>query len=640
MTTDMALQAEVERLRARVAELEAENARLNAPASPPSQQPRIEVLGVPIAWQLDQGTCTFLEAPVATMFVAPTLAGLMSGFQKMVGTERFFLAMQSEGRQHIDIDWQIICNEPDFESGFRSWARFPVLAGWGQWEIVALDREQQECHIRVYNSFEGIYQRSLGVCWGSGIAAGKCAGIFSLLFETNCWAEQESFLALGDAYDSFVVRPSDRSLEQELGALLVSDAATRADLAVAVERLHQEVVQRQQIEEELQRQAAELRRNQTLLQGLIDAYPAIIYAKDLDGRIILINRRGAQFLGVDHTSIIGKSDEDFLPPDMAEAARAQDHRVAATGQISETEETLPLSDSTLILSSVKFPLYNEQGTIYAVGGITTDITERKRTEEALRESEQWFRQLTSSLFDGVVMLEEGYIIDANEEFAQMLGYAPEELIGVYITEIFAPESRELVQYHVSIYYGQPYRASMLRKDGSTFPVEILGKKQTYRGRTVRVSTVRDMSDLQRQEEERAALQQQVIDAQSAAIRELSTPLIPLADNVVSMPLIGTIDSQRAQQVLETLLEGVATHRAEVAILDITGVSIVDTQVAQALVHAAQAVKLLGAQVVLTGIQPPIAQTLVHLGVDLSGVVTRSSLQAGIAYALGMPTINR
>jgi anti-anti-sigma factor len=135
------------------------------------------------------------------------------------------------------------------------------------------------------------------------------------------------------------------------------------------------------------------------------------------------------------------------------------------------------------------------------------------------------------------------------------------------------------------------------------------------------------------EAERAMLHEQIIDAQQAALRELSTPLIPVSDKVVIMPLIGTIDTGRAQQVMETLLEGVAHHQATLAILDITGVSVVDTQVAQALIGAAQAVRLLGAQVMLTGIQPQIAQTLVHLGVDLSGIETRGSLQSGIAEAL-------
>ena len=110
-------------------------------------------------------------------------------------------------------------------------------------------------------------------------------------------------------------------------------------------------------------------------------------------------------------------------------------------------------------------------------------------------------------------------------------------------------------------------------------------------------------------------------------------MIPISDDVVVMPLIGTMDSRRAQQVLETVLEGVASSHARVAILDITGVAVVDTQVANALMRAAQAVKLLGAQVILTGIRPEVAQTLVGLGVDLNGIVTQATLQSGIAFAM-------
>jgi rsbT co-antagonist protein RsbR len=144
----------------------------------------------------------------------------------------------------------------------------------------------------------------------------------------------------------------------------------------------------------------------------------------------------------------------------------------------------------------------------------------------------------------------------------------------------------------------------------------------------------DVTERKRAEE---ALRQSIaleetIQAQNAVLAELSTPLIPISDQIVAMPLIGSVDSRRAQQVIETLLQGIATTGAQIAILDITGVPVVDTQVADALIRAAQAVKLLGAQVVLTGIRPEVAQTLVGLGTDLRGIVTRSSLQSGIAYA--------
>lgn len=131
------------------------------------------------------------------------------------------------------------------------------------------------------------------------------------------------------------------------------------------------------------------------------------------------------------------------------------------------------------------------------------------------------------------------------------------------------------------------------------------------------------------------IQEEMIHAQQVALEELSTPLLAISDDVIVMPLVGSIDSARAQAVLDTLLEGVAAHSTHVAIIDITGVPIVDTGVANGLVRAAQAAQLLGAQVVLTGIRPEVAQTLVGLGVELRNIVTQATLQSGIAFALRM-----
>jgi anti-anti-sigma regulatory factor len=149
----------------------------------------------------------------------------------------------------------------------------------------------------------------------------------------------------------------------------------------------------------------------------------------------------------------------------------------------------------------------------------------------------------------------------------------------------------------------------------------------------RVWSFRDATERLRAEQERMALQEQVIAMQAASLAELSTPLIPINDSTLVMPLIGMVDGRRVQQLLDALLNGVAQSKAASVILDITGVPIVDTQVADAFLRAAQAVNLLGAQVILTGIRPEVAQTLVGLGIDLRTLVTRSTLQDGIAYAL-------
>ncbi len=143
----------------------------------------------------------------------------------------------------------------------------------------------------------------------------------------------------------------------------------------------------------------------------------------------------------------------------------------------------------------------------------------------------------------------------------------------------------------------------------------------------------DVTALKRSERDREALHNQMIAAQQAMVREISTPLLPIAQGVVLMPLVGSIDTNRAQQVIETLLEGVAQYTAGIAILDVTGISAIDSQVANALLQAARAVKLLGAEVILTGIGPEVAQTLIGIDAALSGMTTPGTLQNGIAYAL-------
>ncbi len=515
---------------------------------------------------------------------------------------------------------------------------------------------------------------------------------------------------------------------------------------------------------EYRRVEEELRSKQLLLQHVIDNSPSIIYAKDTEGTLILANRQFAKLLQREPENIIGKNDYDFFQKDAVDAIRTNDQQVLATGQILVIEETLPQDDgSNRTYISTKFPLYDPEGTIYGLGGITADITERKRLEDEVREQEERLRYILEGSQDGAwdtnLVTNKAYY---SPRYAEMLGYAPEELAPVADTwiEIIHPDDQadtinlfqEYLQgtrdehacearmrhksgewvwflsrgkitkrdetgnpirmagtitdinerkqtedqlrlfkmlvenagdgigvanldgivtyanpaYRVMMDYGDELvgtsflnlynepaekmqrlmqqviehafwqgELSYKRSDGSIFPGVMsafaihneLGEVQEVAG------VIRDISQQKRQIQEHAALQEQVIEAQRAAIRELSSPLIPIADKVVIMPLIGSIDSGRAQTIMETLLEGVANHDAAFAIIDITGMQVVDTQVANVLIQAAQAVRLLGAEVMLTGIGPSMAQTLVSLGVDLSNIITRGSLQKGIAYAM-------
>jgi ABC-type sugar transport system substrate-binding protein/anti-anti-sigma regulatory factor len=128
------------------------------------------------------------------------------------------------------------------------------------------------------------------------------------------------------------------------------------------------------------------------------------------------------------------------------------------------------------------------------------------------------------------------------------------------------------------------------------------------------------------------LQKEIIATQRRLIEELSTPIIPVSDSILVVPLIGAIDSRRASQITTSVLEKVGQQATQVLIFDITGVSVVDTSVINHLLQTTGAARLLGATVLLVGIAPEIAQTIVQLGVDLSGIITRSTLQAGLEYA--------
>ncbi|MGY6119849.1 MULTISPECIES: STAS domain-containing protein [Paraburkholderia] len=130
-----------------------------------------------------------------------------------------------------------------------------------------------------------------------------------------------------------------------------------------------------------------------------------------------------------------------------------------------------------------------------------------------------------------------------------------------------------------------------------------------------------------------ASRQQIIERQQQELLDLTTPVVRLWDSIVALPLIGTLDSERTQVVMESLLDSIVENEAAIAIIDITGVPTVDTLVAQHLLKTVAAARLMGAECIISGIRPQIAQTIVHLGVDLGDVVTKATLAEALKIAL-------
>ncbi len=367
---------------------------------------RTQVAGIQLEWDPEQGTCSFEKLPVAMMWVDTTLAGLMAGVQAMVGTDRFALALQSEGRKSVESDWQVISRYPDFREGFKAIANIAAVAGWGEWTLTALDEEKKECRFRATDGWEGRYQRSLGVCWGSGMLAGKLAGYCAKLFETNCWADQTAYVAQGDPHDEFVVKPSSRSIEKEVDSLLATGEATRADMAVALRRLEQEIAERKRTEELL-------RESEERLKKILDSLDVGVAILDANTHEILaINPKALALFGAPEDQVRGKVCHQHICPAMKGKCPISD-----LGQTLDAAERTLLTAAGMqipvIKSVVRMKLHRQDCLVESF----IDITARKKAEEALEKSLSLLQATFDSTADGILVVDRnGKVTTFNRKF--------------------------------------------------------------------------------------------------------------------------------------------------------------------------------------------------------------------------------
>jgi rsbT co-antagonist protein RsbR len=273
------------------------------------------------------------------------------------------------------------------------------------------------------------------------------------------------------------------------------------------------------------------------------------------------------------------------------------------------------------------------------------VADLKHTEQALRTSEEHVRLFVEHTPAAVAMLDrEMRYIMTSRRWMVDYGLGDQNIIGRSHYEIFPDIPDKWMAVHQRCLAGaieEQDEDPWEREDGGkewlswkTYPWhdssgEIGGIIFFTEVVTKRVLDQMALRENEAQLSDINLQQQQLIDM----IREISTPVIPVHDEILVLPLVGTIDSARSGRIMEILLTGVQQYSAEIVIIDITGVPIVDTAVANHLIQATQAATLLGAHCVLVGVSAEVAQTLVQLGVNLSTLVTRSNLQAGITYAL-------
>lgn len=243
----------------------------------------------------------------------------------------------------------------------------------------------------------------------------------------------------------------------------------------------------------------------------------------------------------------------------------------------------------------------------------------------LRPSEAELRAMFQAMRDVVlVMSRDGRYLKIADTAPDLLYQPSPDLLGKRMHEVMPAAAADFFLTHISEALEQQRVVAM----DYSLPVD---GREVWFSANISPMSADTVILVCRDITERKLHEQQLAQQQDMLI-QLSTPLIPISDTVVVMPLIGQLDAARGEQIMSTLLEGIGRTRAKVAILDVTGVAFVDVATAQMLMRFTRATQLLGARIILTGIRPDVATALVALDVDLHGIATCATLQAGIRLA--------
>jgi rsbT co-antagonist protein RsbR len=353
---------------------------------------------------------------------------------------------------------------------------------------------------------------------------------------------------------------------------------------------------------------------------------------DGEGRIGSWHAGADRLFGYSADEVIGESLAIFYPTDDNAAAQVDTElRTAAETGRCETEGWRVRKDGGLFWASVSLtPIRDPERTLAGYVQVVRDLTERRVQEQALHGVEKMLDSITD--YEVVRLDSDGMVRSWNPGAQALKQYAAEEVLGRHVSMFYTEEDvrsglaeREMA---AAVRDGRfETEGWRVRKDGSRFWANVVISPIRGEGDELAgfVKVARDLTDRREQE--------QLVQRQRDEILELSTPVIQVWDKVLVLPIIGTLDSLRASRLTEALLERIAENQAEVAILDISGVPAIDTDVAQHLLKTVEAARLMGATSILSGVRPETAQAIVHLGIELGGLRSRNSLKDALQLAL-------
>jgi PAS domain S-box-containing protein len=363
---------------------------------------------------------------------------------------------------------------------------------------------------------------------------------------------------------------------------------------------------------------------------MIDSVSEISIIKlDPAGIVQSWNRGAEQLKGYRAEEIVGKSIAAVYPPEEAhgDALARELAEASAKGRLEVEGWRLRKNGERFWANVVLQPMRGSGGELSGYVKVVRDLSERKKAEER-------FRSIIEAVPNALLMVDrEGRITMTNAQAEKLFGYRREELVGQRIEMLVPPRIQPIHPDMRAGFFRDPKTRPMgagrdlfgLTKDGREVPVEIgLNPIETDEGRFVLASII-DITERKRAED--------LVRKQRDEILELSTPVMQVWDKVLALPIIGTLDSNRAQRLTENLLQKIADEEASIVILDISGVPSVDSQVAQHLIKTIDGARLMGAESIISGVRPETAQAMVHLGINIGGIRSRATLRDALQLAL-------
>lgn len=367
------------------------------------------------------------------------------------------------------------------------------------------------------------------------------------------------------------------------------------------------------------------------LEAMLDAITDYaIMQLDLDGRVARWGTGAEIMFGYPSAEVVGQPITTlYTPEDVAD--HVVDKELAATRRFGrfELEGWRVRKDGHRFRAGVIVSAIRD-GNDHVVGFVKVV---RDAGAERQKASDT-FQALLESAPDAMVIVgPDGRILIANAQADKIFGYSREELVGSEVEMLVPQRFRERHVRNRADFFSSPFTRQMgtgtelwgLRNDGTEFPIEVSLSPLHIDQTQYTSASIRDITE-RRESEQR-------LRRQHAEIMELSTPVIQVWDKVLTLPLIGTLDSVRAARLTENLLAKISETQAEVVIFDISGVPTIDTLVAQHLLRTVQAAALMGTVSIMSGVRPETAQAMVHLGIDLGQLLSRATLQDALQLAL-------